>query len=273
MSERNARFPSRKSIRLRGFDYSQDGWYFITICCQNRKCWFGHVENGHMILNPYGQIAFNSWVETPIIRPHVELGEFIIMPNHIHGIIRLNRRGESHSPVLGLESDWGESHSPVLGLESDWGESHSPVLGLESDWGESHSPVLGLESDWGESHSPVLGLESDWGESHSPVLGLESDWGESHSPVLGLESDSPTICLNTGECDSPPRSPSQTIGAIVRGYKSSVTKQLVLLGFENKLWQRNYFERIITDENMHQRVSKYIIDNPLKWSADRFYHP
>ena len=79
----------RRSIRLKGYDYSQAGLYFITICCQDRIYRFGNVVNGEMILNEYGQIAYDEWLKTPEVRPNVQLGEFIIMPNHIHGIIRL----------------------------------------------------------------------------------------------------------------------------------------------------------------------------------------
>lgn len=167
----------RRSIRLKGYDYSQAGLFFITICCENRICRFGKIQNGEMILNEYGRIAYNEWEKTPDIRNHVELGEFIIMPNHIHGIIRL-----------------GELHSP-------------------------------------ENKST----------SHS----------------------------NRGEFNSPLRSPSQTVGAIVRGYKSSVTKQLNLMGFHGKLWQRNYYEHIIRNEQSHHRISNYIINNPAKWQTDK----
>jgi REP element-mobilizing transposase RayT len=98
-SKYNPRIHHRRSIRLKGYDYSQAGWYFITICCQGRICRFGHIENGEIILNEYGKIARDEWMRTTEIRPNVELGEFVIMPNHLHGIIQINyRRGELHSP-------------------------------------------------------------------------------------------------------------------------------------------------------------------------------
>ena len=79
----------RRSIRLKGFDYSQEGFYFITICCENRKHRFGEIENGEMILNECGQIAYNEWVKLSERFPNFELDVFQIMPNHIHGIIAL----------------------------------------------------------------------------------------------------------------------------------------------------------------------------------------
>jgi REP element-mobilizing transposase RayT len=75
----------------------------------------------------------------------------------------------------------------------------------------------------------------------------------------------------TGECNSPLRSPSNNIGAIIRGYKSSATKQLGLVGFGEKLWQRNYYEHIIRNERSYQTILKYIINNPSKWTEDKFY--
>lgn len=96
MNKYNPHIHHRRSIRLKGYDYSQAGLYFITICCQDRICRFGNLVNGEMVLNEFGIIAYNEWLKTPEIRPNVELGAFIIMPNHMHGIIRLHRRGEEN---------------------------------------------------------------------------------------------------------------------------------------------------------------------------------
>lgn len=81
----------RRSVRLRGYDYGKEGMYFITICTQNRVHFFGEVENGNMILNPFGEIAYREWEKLPDRWPHVELGAFQIMPNHIHGILLIHR--------------------------------------------------------------------------------------------------------------------------------------------------------------------------------------
>lgn len=80
----------RRSIRLHGYDYSREGAYFITICVQNRQCIFGHIENNTMVLNEFGQIAYWEWEKLPQRWPHIELGAFQIMPNHMHGIIIVN---------------------------------------------------------------------------------------------------------------------------------------------------------------------------------------
>ena len=80
----------RKSIRLQGFDYSMPGAYFITICVKNRECLFGKINNGKMKLNKYGKITQQCWLDIPNHFPHAKLDEFIVMPNHIHGIIILD---------------------------------------------------------------------------------------------------------------------------------------------------------------------------------------
>jgi putative transposase len=82
----------RRSIRLKGYDYTQVGAYFITICSHQREHVFGEVINGEMKLNFWGEIGRAEWFKTAALRSYVELyeGEFVVMPNHIHGIIWLN---------------------------------------------------------------------------------------------------------------------------------------------------------------------------------------
>ncbi len=186
----NPNIHHRRSIRLKGYDYSRAGLYFITICCEDRICRFGNIVDGEMILNAYGQIAHEEWMRTPQLRPQIELDAFIVMPNHIHGILKINEMGR----------------------------------------------------------------------------------GELNSPDINL------TVFETAVCDTTLRSPSNNIGAIVRGYKSSVTKQInTMINVSNdvsnpsiKLWQRNYHEHIIRDEKSYRNIANYIIHNPKKWDEDKF---
>ena len=191
MNNYNPTIHHRRSIRLKGYDYSQAGLYFITICCQDRVCRLGKIENGVMICNELGEIAYREWMKTAELRPQIELDAFMVMPNHIHGILKIN-------------------------------------------------------------------------EMNMDTLQSPNNMGDNMGDNTGD---------NTGECNSPLRSPSNTIGAIIRGYKSSVTKQFGLMGFDEKLWQRNYYEHIIRDEQSYQIISEYIINNPKKWADDKFYKP
>ena len=79
----------RRSIRLKGYDYSQGGVYFVTICTHNRECIFGKIVDNEMTLNDYGKIVYEEWFLSTKIRNEIRLyeNEFVIMPNHIHGIV------------------------------------------------------------------------------------------------------------------------------------------------------------------------------------------
>ncbi len=78
------------TTRLPGWNYAWDGFYFVTICTKDRECHFGHVANGRMRLSPIGRIVRNEWRRTARLRPDVTLDAFVVMPNHVHGIIVIN---------------------------------------------------------------------------------------------------------------------------------------------------------------------------------------
>ncbi|MDP2889248.1 MAG: hypothetical protein Q8P34_09845 [Bacteroidota bacterium] len=79
------------SARLQNWDYGWNAAYFITICTQNRECYFGKIVDDQMILSEIGTIVQQYWNAIPTHFPFVELGEFVVMPNHIHGIIIINK--------------------------------------------------------------------------------------------------------------------------------------------------------------------------------------
>lgn len=87
------RYPQRQSIRFCGYDYSQEGLQFVTICVKDKVCLFGNIVDDEMVLNDAGRIAYQEWLNTKILRKNVRLDEFVIMPNHIHGIIEITYVG------------------------------------------------------------------------------------------------------------------------------------------------------------------------------------
>ena len=95
----NPQIHHRHSIRLKGYDYSQAGLYFITICCEDREYRFGKIENDEMTLNEYGTIAYNEWIKLTGRFSNFELDVFQIMPNHMHAIIALNIVGAGFTPA------------------------------------------------------------------------------------------------------------------------------------------------------------------------------
>ena len=106
----------RHSIRLAGYDYSQSGVYYVTICTRDRVCLFGGVADGETILNDFGKTVAVSWEWLGTRYDHVELDEWVVMPNHIHGIIlivdddngsQFDRRGGSRTAPTGQRKPIG----------------------------------------------------------------------------------------------------------------------------------------------------------------------
>ena len=162
----------RHSLRIKNYNYSLPGAYFITVCTYRKENILGYIIDGKIELNVLGKITVKEWLRTFQIRKNIQLDEYIVMPNHFHGIIILT-------------------------------------------------------------------------ENNKGVL--------QYAPTNKF------------------RSPSQTIGSIVRGFKSAVTREIKRLDypFFYSIWQRNYYEHIIRNENELNRIREYIQNNPLRWQYDR----
>lgn len=171
---------NRQSLRLRGYDYSKEGLYFITICCQDRIYRFGKIVNGIMILNDAGKQTEICWMAIPEHFTNVVLHDFVIMPNHIHGIVEIT--------------------------------------------------------------APTV---------RAKHYSLPHTWANDDLPLR--------------------HGTSKTVGSIVRGFKIGVTKWFIENYNTKNIWQRNYYEHIIRDENAYRNISDYIINNPLNWAEDKFY--
>lgn len=96
---------NRKLNRLKGYDYSQDGYYFVTICTKNRIEIFGQVNNGEMILNGNGNIVYRHWLDLPNHFWNCQLDEFVVMPNHLHGIVIINNQVGTDLKSVSTERD------------------------------------------------------------------------------------------------------------------------------------------------------------------------
>jgi REP element-mobilizing transposase RayT len=100
----------RRSIRLQGYPYTRPGIYFLTICTYRRICLFGQVHNGRLVHNRFGEVAVACWREIPVHFPHVRLDAFVVMPNHVHGLLIIPDR--IPEPVPEQEERFGR---PVAG--------------------------------------------------------------------------------------------------------------------------------------------------------------
>lgn len=106
----------RRSIRLKGYDYSQPGAYFLTICTQHRECMFGEIADGKMVLNPAGEMIQTVWDEIPFHYAGIDIDEFMAMPNHIHGIVVIvgaTPRGYPGSIPCGFPGGPGQAQGPA----------------------------------------------------------------------------------------------------------------------------------------------------------------
>ena len=101
----------RRSIRVQGYDYSSEGAYYVTIVTYQRDCLFGEIKNDEMVLSNLGKIADECWRAIPEHFPNVELGAYVVMPNHVHGIILINN---NHRTTTNLSSFVGATHASPL---------------------------------------------------------------------------------------------------------------------------------------------------------------
>jgi len=114
MSSSGRRYNGYRSdtLRLDGWDYRRSAWYFVTICTANRRPYFGTVRNGIVGLSPAGCIAAQEGHRTPAVRPYVRLGAWIVMPNHVHGLIGITTESPAHDDITGTDASKRDESNP-----------------------------------------------------------------------------------------------------------------------------------------------------------------
>src|SRR5207247_8107226 len=105
---------ARHSFRVQGYDYTQQGMYFVTICTFQRECLLGVAENEKMVANQMGRIVEEEWLNTPILRSNVLLDTFVVMPNHFHAIIEITSTGRGAARRALTVARFGERVSGSL---------------------------------------------------------------------------------------------------------------------------------------------------------------
>lgn len=244
----------RRSIRLKGYDYAGIGAYYVTICVWGRECLFGEITGGKMVLNEFGRIVYDEWAITPEKRTNVILDVFVVMPNHLHGIfiitenrgkIALGKAGEIHRNKPGCRVETPAENPGYAGaLRVD----EPGYAGNHTGHPRYCRGVL--------QYAPTYASRTPH-TFHTPAT----------SPTPHT-SNIPYI-ISAGL-----RSPSQTVGAIVRGFKGAVAKRINQLRDApgSPVWQRNYYERVIRNQGEFDRIHRYIINNPANWNKD-IEHP
>jgi REP element-mobilizing transposase RayT len=120
----------RRSIRLKGYDYSQEGAYYVTIVTWRRDFLFGEIVNQEMMLSQYGEIVQKWWQEIPVHFSNVETGAFVIMPNHVHGIIYIFEERRGTVPVPEDDGENSISQNDDMSGENLGGET-PPLRGFD----------------------------------------------------------------------------------------------------------------------------------------------
>jgi putative transposase len=224
----------RRSIRVPGYNYAEQGWYFVTICTACRIPLFGRVErDGKMRLSRFGYVAKREWQHAVRLRKNVHPDAFMIMPDHVHIIVNVRniRRG------LPLASPNKPPHHIV------------PM------------PRIGCPNKSPSIIAPMSSIIHD----DARLTDVVSPRATGACLVEGMPEACPY--KTTRRFGSPV---SQSLSMIIGQYKSAVTKHLVIMRrSRNSIWQRNYYERIIRNEYELQCAREYIQQNPERWEIRR----
>ncbi|MCR9016961.1 transposase [Aquiflexum gelatinilyticum] len=237
-----------ESFRAKWWDYTWNAAYFVTICTLNRRHYFGKVSNGKMILSGAGVLADVFWYEIKNHHKYVELDAFVVMPNHIHGILIINKPDEKREEE---KNDFGKEDQ----RKEENGKNYSRY--------QEDGDFRNQDKD-GDSRN----LDKE-GDSSTVVACNDStlDFSSTRGFLKGKESPIITEFSQHMAAISPKK---DSLPSILRSYKSAVTKHANRLGFEFG-WQSKYHDHIIRDEGAYQRIAQYIENNPSKWKEDGFF--
>lgn len=298
MSDHNPNFHQRRSIRLKGYDYSKAGLYFITMCVQNRDClfgdirsvgvvgapdgstvgaslrgrpdiseiqdakieekgthigvplrkWYGQNDIREMILNDSGKMIIKWYNELENKYPNIRCHEMVVMPNHFHCIVEITREyGYDHSDGIGLD-DSGD-----IGLNDSAAHVGAPLRGRPDD--PNYRPN---DPNYRFDDHPIADPD------HNPINDPNDHPITDYNPI------------NETQYGPDNKNFGATIGDVVDWFKTMTTNEYIRgvknLGwkrFDGKLWQRNYWEHIIRNDDSYHQISEYIIQNPMKWNDDQ----
>jgi putative transposase len=180
----------RKSNRLRDYDYSQGGYYFITMCTQNRQEWLGRIDNEEMILNEYGTIAAIYWKEIPKHYPNVTLDEWAIMPNHIHGIIVLSPfAGTEHCSVPAITKTVSLSQIIKSFKDATIKRIRSEFADIRFAWQRSfYDHVIRNETSLKRIREYIINNPKQWGKDIENTKNAQNDIGAYYNKIIQVMS-------------------------------------------------------------------------------------
>ena len=235
--------PQRHSIRLKTYDYSQQGLYFVTICTQDRKELFGDIAQGVLCDTPQREAITSWYYELQNKFPNVVCHSMMVMPNHIHFIVEITHKSPaiSTNPV-GADLCVRPNNRVRPNFDDRNKLSNNDVNDdLNDDFDNDRRDN---SDDNGQTRS-----HDNNGQTHS------IDGGQTHRSA-------PTV-------------PPIGLGSIVQWFKTMTTNDYIRhvktdnwQRFHQRLWQRNYWEHIIRNGDEYDRITRYINNNPMQWHKD-----
>ena len=167
----------RRSVRLKEYDYSQPGGYFITIVAYQRICLFGEILNEEMQLNEYGHIADECWCAIPDHFTNVELEAYVVMPNHVHGIIVINNENRT---TMNSSSSVGARHASPLPPRGVKPHSIGAIVGsFKSAVTRRIGRELNATGIWQRNYyEHIIRDHKDWDRIHRYIESNPSMWVE-----------------------------------------------------------------------------------------------
>lgn len=229
----NSRKYNRKSIRLKQYDYTKEGAYFITICCQNKLPLFGRIESGKLEMNEAGRMI-EKWYQCLSTKfEDITCGPYVVMPNHFHAIVINNgaiRKGAKVNQSVGVNQSVYPPPSP---------KKRKQVIG--------HKQQI-------RNQNKKSRLEESPKESATSGFKGKRQYVEKSTPRKSATKLSTVVQWFK----------TMTTNEYIRGVKQHGWQK-----FKKRVWQRNYWEHIIRSNQAHQNITKYIYDNPKNWQTDR----
>jgi REP element-mobilizing transposase RayT len=237
---------------MQNWDYGWNAPYFITNCTQNRACYFGEIIDGKMELSELGKIAHQYWMELPTHFPFVHLGAFVVMPNHVHGVIVIDKPNDGRNEMYDDKQVGKHNINANNGVDPT--ENNNIAINdnnIATNIVET-GHALSLQIPPFIQIPPIMQvppfIHTLRVESSPQIIPQSQTIGQKRFQNIGKNS----------------------VFSIVGSYKSAVTKHAHRLGF-NFAWQTRFHDHIIRNHKSYVRIETYIIENPIKWIDDQFF--
>ncbi|MDJ0735199.1 MAG: transposase [Nostocaceae cyanobacterium] len=219
-----------ESTRLPNRNYAANGWYFVTICTGDRSPFFGNINTSQVQLSAIGEIAQKFWADIPKHFHYTYIDAYVIMPNHVHGIVIIDRPAD----VVKIH-DNGNVETRHMNVDTQYMNIDTRHMNVETRHINIETRHMNVETRY-------MNVET----RNFASLQQPTDESNKFGP------------LKPG-----------SLQAIIHAYKSAVTRWCRQNGHDNFRWQPRFYEHIIRADESLDRIRQYIADNPAKWELDK----